>query len=94
MATVSDRLQPRLRLALAVRTRPPGQLARTFAGLVGAFYDRAPFDALAREAHALYAVRDEAQASCFRARLDGRLRERDRPPVRWDGAPGPEQAGA
>ena len=57
-----------------------------FAAHAGQFYDRASFDALAREVGALYRTRDPAAADDFRARLDHRLAERARPPVAWDRA--------
>lgn len=73
-------------LALAVRTNSPARLARAFAAHAGQFYDRERFDALAREAGALYGARDPDAADAFRARLDRRLLERARPPVAWDAA--------
>ena len=75
-------------LQLAVATRTPAGVARHFAGHVGQFYDRERFDALARRTHDLYAATDPSAGACFQGRLDRRLRDRDREPVRWDvGAP-------
>ena len=58
-------------------TGPPGP---TFASLEGQFYDRAPFDNLARQVHALY---EPGDADVFRTRLDRRLRDRHSAPVDW-----------
>jgi hypothetical protein len=74
-------------LELAVRTKKPAGVARHFAAHAGQFYDRERFDRLARETRALYATTDPAAAACFQSRLDRRLRDRDREPVRWDVAP-------
>ena len=71
-------------LALAVLAHPPAHVARHFAAHVGQFYHRGDFDALARQANALYEIRDGADAWRFRARLDQRLADRHRAPVRWD----------
>jgi hypothetical protein len=85
MATLFDLLPRRQQLRLAVRTKGPARVARTLAMCVGQCYDRAPFDAVAREVYALYAVDSDESAGRFRQRLDRRLRERARPPVRWEG---------
>ena len=71
-------------LALAVLAHPPGHVARHFAAHVGQFYRRGDFDALARRASALYETRSDADAWRFRARLDQRLADRHREPVRWE----------
>ena len=71
-------------LSLAVRAYAPTHVARHFAAHVGQFYRRGDFDALAREASALYATRDGEEAHLFRLRLDRRLRDRHHAPVRWD----------
>jgi len=55
-------------------------MALTFASLEGQFYDRTPFDNLARQVHALYEPTD---ADVFRTRLDRRLRDRHSAPVDW-----------
>jgi hypothetical protein len=67
-------------LAVAVRCQTPVRLAQTFACLEGQFYDRTPFDDLARQVHALYEPTD---ADVFRSRLDRRLRDRHSAPVDW-----------
>jgi hypothetical protein len=85
--TLFDHLPRRQQLALAVRTKDPAQMARTLACHCGQFYNRAPFDAVARDVYALYAVDSEASARCFRHRLDQQLRERFRPAVAWDSEP-------
>ena len=87
MPTLSDTLSPSRRLELAVRTRSPERLALTFAQHVGQFYDRVTFDAMAREAHALYTTDSPERAACFRARLDRRLCDRYHAPVAWDVTP-------
>ena len=69
---------------MAVRTKGPARIAQTLACYCGQFYDRAPFDAVAREVYALYAVDSDVSATSFRHRLDRQLRERCRPPVAWD----------
>lgn len=71
-------------LSLAVRAYAPTHVARHFAAHVGQFYRRGDFDALARQANALYARRDSEEALLFRCRLDRRLRDRHHEPVRWD----------
>ena len=73
------------RLRCAIERHGPARLAMTFALYSGQFYDREPFDVLAREVHALYAASSEHQAATFRARLDARLDERARERVAWDG---------
>ena len=70
--------------ALAVLAHPPAHVARHFAAHVGQFYRRGDFDALARRANALYEARSDTDAWRFRARLDQRLADRHRAPVRWD----------
>jgi hypothetical protein len=67
-------------LALAIRCQTPVRLAATFASLEGQFYDRTPFDNLARQVHALY---EQPDADVFRDRLDRRLRDRHSAPVDW-----------
>lgn len=89
MPTLLDSQTPSQQLRLAVRTRTPARLAQTFAAYEGQFYDRASFDALAREARALYAVQDPEEAATFQDRLDRRLCDRYRAPVTWDVAPAP-----
>lgn len=84
MSQPHDLVPPTRRLALAVRSRPPASLARTFAAYVGQFYDRDDFDTLAREASHLYSVRNPEDASRFRQRLDRRLYDRYHSPVAWD----------
>lgn len=90
MTTLFDRLPRRQQLALAVRTKGPARIAQTLASSCGQFYDRAPFDAVAREVYALYAEESDVSASCFRRRLDRQLRERFWPAVAWETAPLPE----
>jgi hypothetical protein len=87
MPTLFDHLPRRQQLALAVRTKDPAQIAQTFAGYCGQFYDRAPFDAVAREVYALYAVDSDVSAATFRHRLDRQLWERCRPAVAWETTP-------
>jgi hypothetical protein len=94
MPNLSESLPPQRRLELAVRTRTPFQLALSFAAFAGQFYDRSAFDDLARRASALYADDDGERASEFRARLDRRLCDRYREPVRWDVAPAAEDGAA
>ena len=84
MPRLSDIMAPRQQVELAVGMKPPAQLAQTFAAYVGQFYDRAAFDALAREVSDLYARESSELASCFRARLDRRLYDRYHSPVVWD----------
>lgn len=74
-------------LALAVRARRPAELARLFAAHAGQFYDRAAFDDLAREVHALYAQESDDNADHFRRRLDRQLRDHHHAPVGWDVGP-------
>ena len=81
MPTLRQTLSLSEQLALAVRCQTPVRLASTFASLEGQFYDRTPFDDLARQVRALYAPDD---ADLFRARLDRRLRDRHSAPVAWD----------
>ena len=71
-------------LSLAVRAYAPTHVARHFAAHVGQFGRRGDFDALARQARALYATQDGEAADLFRCRLDRRLRDRHHAPVRWD----------
>ena len=80
MPTLRQTLSLSEQLALAVRCQTPVRLASTFASLEGQFYDRAPFDNLARQVHALY---EPADADLFRSRLDRRLRDRHSAPVDW-----------
>ena len=80
MPTLRQTLSLSEQLALAVRCQTPVRLASTFASLEGQFYDRAPFDNLARQVHALYEPTD---ADVFRTRLDRRLRDRHSAPVDW-----------
>jgi len=70
-----------VQLACAVRQHTPIQLAHTFAAFEGQFYDRQPFDDMARQVRALYAPAD---GDLFRIRLDRRLRDRHSAPVAWD----------
>ena len=81
MPTFRETLSTTEQLAVAVRQHTPVRLAQTFASLEGQFYDRTPFDQLARRVHALY---EPADADIFRARLDRRLRDRHSAPVAWD----------
>jgi hypothetical protein len=83
MPTLYETLSLERQLQLAVRTNSPARLAQAFAAHAGQFYDRAGFDRLAREAGALYQARGPAEGAAFRARLDRRLRDRDRAPVVW-----------
>ena len=84
MARIYDSVTPARQLELAVQTKTPVQLARTFAAFVGQFYEREAFDALAREVHGLY---DADRAGTFRSQLDRRLHDRYHAPVAWDVAP-------
>ena len=84
MPTLRETLTVPEQLACAVRQHTPVQLAHTFAAFEGQFYDRLPFDDLARQVHALYAPDD---ADLFRTRLDRRLRDRHSAPVTWDAPP-------
>ena len=86
MAKLYEALPLGRQLEMAVRTNPPFRLAQTFASYEGQFYDRARFDALAREVGALYDAGSPADGDAFRARLDRRLADRYRAPVPW-GAP-------
>ena len=80
MPTLRQTLSLSAQLAVAVRCQTPVSLASTFASLEGQFYDRAPFDNLARQVHALY---EPTEADAFRTRLDRRLRDRHSAPVDW-----------
>ena len=84
MPTLRETLSISEQLACAIRQHTPIQLASTFAAFEGQFYDRQPFDDLARQVHALYAPED---ADLFRRRLDRRLRDRHSAPVEWDVSP-------
>lgn len=84
MPNLYEALPRERQLALAVRARRPAELARLFAAHAGQFYDRAAFDALAREIHALYALESDDYAQHFRRRLDRQLRDRHHAPVGWD----------
>ena len=88
MPTLSELLPQDQRLALAVSAKSPTTLAQTFASLVGQFYDRTAFDALARQVADLYADDDVDQAARFRRQLDRRLSDRYRDPVAWEGERG------
>jgi hypothetical protein len=81
MPTLREMLSVSDQLACAVVLHTPLQLAHTFAAFEGQFYDRHPFDDLARQVHALYTPED---ADVFRTRLDRRLRDRHSAPVAWD----------
>ncbi|HEY1297015.1 MAG TPA: hypothetical protein VGJ60_28395 [Chloroflexota bacterium] len=81
MPTFRETLSTTEQLAVAVRQHSPARLAQTFASLEGQFYDRTPFDELARRVHALFKPID---ADIFRTRLDRRLRDRRSAPVAWD----------
>lgn len=81
---IRDALTPAQQLELAVRTKSPADLARTFAEHAGQFYRREDFDTLARTARDLYAASSAERASLFRSRLDHRLCDRYREPVAWD----------
>ena len=85
MPTLRQTLSLPDQLALAIRCQTPVRMASTFASLEGQFYDRAPFDTLARQVHALYEPTD---ADVFRTRLDRRLRDRNSAPVDWTVQPG------
>ena len=80
MPTLRETLPLSEQLMLAIRRQTPVRLALTFASLEGQFYDRTPFDDLARQVHALY---DSSDADVFRSRLDCRLRDRHSAPVDW-----------
>ena len=80
MPTLRQTLSLSEQLALAVRCQTPVSLALTFASLEGQFYNRVPFDNLARQVHALYEPTD---ADVFRTRLDRRLHDRHSAPVDW-----------
>ena len=84
METVSNILPLAVRWEVAVRTKTPAHVARTFAKQVGAFYDREEFDALARPVSELYRQEIPENAQHFRARLDRRLYDRYHTPVAWD----------
>ncbi len=94
MTTLYDILPPEQRLALAVTAKSPATLAQTFAAHVGQFYDRAAFDALARQVADLYAQNGVEQAARFRSQLDRRLSDRYHGPVAWDVAPTEPEATA
>ncbi len=81
MPTLRETLSTHEQLIMALRQQTPVRLARTFASFEGQFYDRTPFDNLARHVHALY---EPADADTFRRRLDRRLRDRHSAPVAWD----------
>ncbi len=91
MPILSDLLPQDQRLALAVSAKSPATLAQTFASLVGQFYDRGAFDALARQVADLYADDDIDQATRFRRHLDRRLSDRYHTPVAWEVASGEER---
>src|SRR5438105_183633 len=57
MPTLRQTLSLSEQLALAIRCQTPVRLASTFASLEGQFYDRTPFDNLARQVHAVRAHR-------------------------------------
>jgi hypothetical protein len=80
MPTLRQTLSETEQLALAIRCQTPVRLALTFASFEGQFYDRTPFDNLARQVRALYEPTD---ADVFRTRLDRRLRDRHSAPVDW-----------
>lgn len=84
MPEIFETLSPAQQLELAVQTRSPVRLARTFAAFVGQFYDRSSFDALAREVSNLYEVASAEQARSFRLQLDRRLYDRYHAPVAWE----------
>ena len=84
MPTLYDVLSTSEQLGLAVRMQRPAQLAQIFASHAGQFYDRAAFDALARQVSALYAVASVEDAGQFRRRLDRRLHDRCHAPVVWE----------
>lgn len=84
MEIVSNTLPLHARWEIAVRTKKPAQVARTFAAQVGQFYDRAEFDTLARQVSDLYGEESPEHAQHFRARLDRRLYDRYHTPVAWD----------
>jgi hypothetical protein len=90
MAQVSDLVSPACQLQLAVHATRPTRLARTFATYAGQFYDRAAFDAMARQAHNLYAIECPDAARVFRTQLDRRLCDRYHDPVTWDAIPSVE----
>ena len=75
------------RLMLAVQMHTPAQVAHHFAAHVGLFGHRPDFDALARQTSDLYAAASAEAANRFRDRLDRRLSDRHRSPVRWDAGP-------
>jgi len=81
MPTFRESLSTHDQLVIAVRQQTPVRLAQMFASFEGQFYDRTPFDNLARHVHTLY---EPADADLFRSRLDRRLRDRHSAPVAWD----------
>ncbi len=87
MPKLYEVVSPARQMELAVQSRSPARLAQTFAAFVGQFYDRAAFDALARQASALYEMESPDRASAFRAHLDRRLCDRYHTPVAWEVAP-------
>lgn len=91
MPRLYETLSRERRLELAVRTKRPAQLARTFAAFAGQFYDRTAFDDLAQRVSDLYAHDNGERASEFRARLDRRLCDRYREPVAWDVTPAADE---
>lgn len=89
MPRVEELLAVEVKLSVAVQTQRPGCLARVFAALVGQFYERDPFDSLARRVYDLYGEGDPEDAWQFRRRLDERLAARYCDPVAWDATPRP-----
>lgn len=81
MPRLYETLSADCRLELAVQSKSPAYLARTFATFAGQFYDREAFDQLARQVYGLY---DRDQAEQFRTELDGKLYDRYHQPVAWD----------
>ena len=80
MPTFRQALSLSEQLALAIRCQTPVRMAMTLASFERQFYDRSPFDNLARQVHALYEPTD---ADVFRTRLDRRLHDRHSAPVDW-----------
>ncbi len=89
MPRVEELLTVEVKLSVAIQTQRPACLARVFAALVGQFYERGPFDSLARRVYDLYGEGDPEDAWQFRRRLDERLAARNCDPVSWDAAPRP-----
>jgi hypothetical protein len=62
----------------------PAHLARLFVEFEGQFYDRADYDLLAGWVFELLLDTSPRRAWSFRDRLNQRLYDRYKPPVRWE----------